>query len=159
MRLSEERSRVAISGRENISTSIGVTAPRALRCRRSISSTAAWASQRANSTMVRPTRMAWFMMFMPAMWFMGSTTSSLSCARSASHSERWAHAWAKFRWLSMAPFGLPVVPEVYATTASSCPALRMAHGARPAARAAEKECMPVPDRGRTSSRTKSGMLR
>ena len=33
---------------------------------------------------------------------------------------KWSTEWAMFRWVSRAPFGLPVVPEVYRITAVSC---------------------------------------
>ena len=59
------------------------------------------------------------------MWKSGSTTSSFSFASSSTFgspcvsTHTWLQAVVRLPWVSMAPFGWPVVPPVYCSTASA----------------------------------------
>ncbi len=52
-------------------------------------------------------------------WNSGSTpsTRSTTCGGRFRHAFTWATLMAMLAWVSMAPFGVPVVPPVYCSTA------------------------------------------
>ncbi len=48
----------------------------------------------------------------PLTWAQGTQTSVRSSSPSANASRQWRHEWIAPSWVSIAPFGRPVVPDV-----------------------------------------------
>ena len=107
-----ERSRSEVSVFSNSWYMVGTPAKIVHRCR-SIASTAAAISKRGTSATVPPKRTATLSTLdSPKMWKRGRTARPTSSSRNSKTSPPTVQFMYSWKWVSSAPFGLPVVPLV-----------------------------------------------
>ena len=94
------------------------------------------------------------------MWNSGAPGAA---TRSSGCQPRWV-TWLKtcmsrLRWVSTAPFGRPVVPDVYMMNAGSCSSTTTSSGSSPAAASAASNSSPMTSTVATSGRLLAGLGR
>ena len=127
---------------------------------RSMQAAAASRCQRGSTTMVAPTYIGPFRLpLMPVTWNIGSAVRyTASCVRPNQFTPP-TEVVISVRCVCMQPFGRPVVPEVYGSTArSSAPAL-IGPGVRPASSMSAHAQRPGPSSGWRGAATNSGTAR